>query len=195
MFNQLSKETKILASLQSLSASELTLAIANLNKLITLLSVDPTILLSNRRTFGTLLTCQSVTTNHSFEVVALNSLFTDEEKLTTVINTMCLTEAIIVRDTLDNALEVIAGSVVPNKRTPNKDIKIVLTAINTIKTNDKKLSAIQLPLTNVAPIHLADVKQRLTQALQPREKQQVEIRNTLNALLTKSELPQQIKQA
>jgi hypothetical protein len=177
MFNQLSDQTSLIASLQKLSAAELVITTANLQKLILSLNVDAKELLANRRSYGALLGHQPLdpSANNSAKS-ELSTLLASEKELTNAINSLCLTEAILVRDTLSNALEIITELQTPKTSVTNQSIKPL---IATSPAQAKKQRA-----SNVTSIHLVEVKQRLTQALQPKKKQQQEIKDKLNGLLT-----------
>jgi len=201
MFNQLSDQEKILTSLQKLSPSELVLATANLKKQILLLNVDATELLANRRNYGALLGSAFANSNlDGLAGIRLNELLSSEQHLTNAINTLCLTEAILVRDTFKNALELIAELELTDALATQQKITTSETSTNTVDKNSTALQASTLqtknqPASNVAPIHLVEVKQRLSQALQPNTKQHESIKSKLNSLLTTKGSIHIVKQA
>lgn len=166
MFKQLSEQSQVLTSLRALPISEFTVAKKNLTKLIQLLSVDAVTLLANKRNFGALLTCEATMVCKQLPLIELSTLLINEEQLTTVINTLCLTEAIIVRDNFSNVLEEVSEAI---------EVAQSLTKSTVVKA--------QVPKNNIAPIHLVDVKQRLAQALQVKAEQRIDIKNKLNSLL------------
>jgi len=208
MFNQLSDQKNVLTSLQGLSAAELKVATDNITNLISSLNVDAQELLSNRKNHGALLghNTSDLSTDDLTDST-LSELVTNEKLLTHVINTLCLTEAILVRDNFSNALEIIADTNMTHVHVTTKDIKkdiktvkVTSNTVNAVNTNNEQrltsvMPATKLPLSNIAPIHLVDVKQRLTQALNPSDNQHQSIKNKLNGLLVDTKSIHLVKQA
>ncbi len=200
MFNQLSDPKNVLTSLQMLSAAELKVASANISNLISSLNVDAQELLSNRKNHGALLGHKtSDLSTDGLTDSKVSELVTNGKLLTHVINTLCLTEAILVRDNFSNALEIIADTNMANVPLSKVDIKTIKTT-NTANINSEKrltstIPTTKLPLSNIAPIHLVDVKQRLTQALNPSDNQHQSIKNKLNGLLVDKKSIHLVKQA
>lgn len=168
MFIQLSDHKKILSCLQSLSNAELSFAIVNLTKMIASLSIDARELLANRRNYGRLLSSDySDASTGLFTERKLSTLLTCEQQLTNAINTLCLTEAIIVRDHFSYCLETIAEQGLPAQVKPT----IVQDTPSAIRKN------------NISSIRLAKIKQKLAQAVKTQQEKQELVKNKLNKLL------------
>lgn len=190
MFTLLSDQKNVLTHLQTLSATDLRVATTNLTTMISALNVDVTELLANRKKYGVLLGEHStgLANNESLET-KFTTILTCENHLMRAINTLCLTEAILVRDVFSNALEIIIDSEEFDLSSSNDQVT------HQVDNNENKQQSQSLPINNVAPIHLNDVKQRLTQALQPQTQQHEHIKNKLNALLAADKSVHAVKKA
>ncbi len=199
MFAKLS-EKQVVNILTKSSATETALIIDNIKKLNDLLNSDVNELLANRKKTGSLLLIQSnaskAVTPIKKEVTLVEAL-SDEALLISKVNKLCLTEAIIVRDSLINAIDIynevnnipLNVSQEPLKKVESVSLepvqKSIITAdtLNTAHTLNTNTNNIN---NNVLPIHLVEVKQRLSKALQTDNEKRSDIKNKLNALLEKS---------
>ena len=190
MFNLLSDQSHLVEQLKALNEQELAQARDNLEQLVSLLSVPAAKLLTHRKATGNMLA-------QNFELAdkinSTNELLLNQDALIYQINQLCLTEAIVVRDTLENCLEVVAS----HKATPNKEA-IISQEANVIKqdkapvSNNKpqtkqtvaEVAAIKpVNKNNVSPIRLGEIKQRLAQAVETDNEQKQAVKAKLNGLL------------
>lgn len=197
MFAKLS-EKQVVNILTKSSETETALIIDNIKKLNNLLNSDVNELLANRKKTGSLLLIQSnapqAVTSIKKEVTLVEAL-SDEALLISKVNKLCLTEAIIVRDSLINAIDIynevnnisLNVSQEPLKKVESVSLEPVQKSIITADT----LNTAHTPNTNninnnVLPIHLVEVKQRLSKALQTDNEKRSDIKKKLNALLEKN---------
>ncbi|KGJ93324.1 hypothetical protein [Colwellia psychrerythraea] len=173
MFNLLSSQTRMLILLSKYSSQELQIVCNNLKMTIKLLNLSTTELLENRRNYGVLLPQVEVLTE-DLDAVNLQALNYEQtllnpNTLIKVLNTFCLTEAVIVRNNFNNCLDFVAEQ--------------SLATVPIIKIDKPQLSA-NVGKSNVSPIRLTEIKQRLSQAVKSPTDKQVQIKNKLNNLLT-----------
>jgi uncharacterized membrane-anchored protein YjiN (DUF445 family) len=199
MFAKLS-EKQVVNILTKSSETETALIIDNIKKLNDLLNSDVNELLANRKKTGSLLLIQSnaskAVTPIKKEVTLVEAL-SDGALLISEVNKLCLTEAIIVRDSLINAIDIynevnnipLNVSQEPLKKVESVSLepvqKSIITAdtLNTSHTLNTNTNNIN---NNVLPIHLVEVKQRLSKALQTDNEKRSDIKKKLNALLEKN---------
>jgi len=185
MFNLLSNQTKLLKLISNYTEQEFEIVCSNLKLTIELLSISTSDLLANRRTYGfLLLPADAATKKLSSEaplVVINTQLLLKKHNIISAINLLCLTEAIMVRDNFINCLEIINEQNDENNTTNDIEQKIV---INT--TSQKSIDiAVVSGKSNISPIRLTEIKQRLAQAVQVSAQKEYVIKNRLNKLLDK----------
>lgn len=172
MFTLLSNQATLLALFKTYSAEEKIVTVENLTLIINSLSKEVALLLKNRRNHGVLLpegVSQTPAMDEDMLVdLGLKNLLLNKSYLLTAINTLCLTEAIFVRDNFSNCITLIADELPLAKKAT------VLPQVNKAITSDKN---------NVSPIRLSDIKQRLAQAVLDSDKKNDLIKNKLNNLL------------
>jgi hypothetical protein len=186
MFNLLSNQTKLLTFISNYTKSELEIVCTNLTRTIELLNISARELLANRRTYGVLLPQDDAVKTLSGEeplMVIKAQLLLEQKNIISAINTLCLTEAIMVRDNFINCLDLISEQNDENEDKKNNEVEqkvaIAITSeqsTETIAVNEK---------SNVSPIRLTEIKQRLAQAVQVSSEKQNGIKNRLNQLLDK----------
>lgn len=206
MFESLSKLTTLQTILKNYTAQEVTKALTNIKAIIQSLDVHALDLLSNRRKFGVIIGQGDTKTTHHYQeepkaAQPLEQILLDDAQLTDVINQLCLTEAIIVRDTFKELVELKITNTQGNqtaqplessngadekinlvKKEPNKS-QTANQATSIDNINNSKVSN----SNNVAPIKLVEVKQRLAQAIKGPKDKEAQIKNKLNSLLTPQE--------
>ncbi len=175
MFNLLSNQAKLLTLLNSYSDDDLDTASKNLKLTITLLSCNTTELLENRRIHGVLLPHEAKGANklspNNIQALSCEQLLLKSQDLLQAINTLCLTEAIIIKNNFSNCLEVILEG----------DIT-TLPLMRVTESVFEKPTVIDK--SNVSPIRLTEIKHRLAQAvLSPQDKQE-RVKSKLNKLLS-----------
>ena len=186
MFNLLSNQTKLLKLVSNYTEQEFGIVCTNLKLTIELLSISASDLLANRRTYGLLLPpADAVTKKLTSEEPSIEinpQLLLEHKNLISAINSLCLTEAIMVRDNFTNCLELLNEQNDEDKKTKNVEQKTV------IKTTPEKStkSVVVNEKSNVSPIRLTEIKQRLAQAVQVSEDKKKQVKNKLNKLLTSS---------
>jgi hypothetical protein len=185
MFNLLSNQTKLLKLVRSYTEQEFEIVCANLKLTIELLSIGTSDLLANRRTYGLLLPPANAVTNklsRKAPLVVINTqLLLKKNNIISAINSLCLTEAIIVRDNFINCLEIISEQNDENNTTNGIEQNIVI-----ITTPQKNIDiAVVSEKSNISPIRITEIKQRLAQAVQISAQKQDDIKNRLNKLLDK----------
>lgn len=161
MFTLLANQTKLMDLLQNYSPQECEVVFANLKLTIELLNRCATELLANRRNYGVLLPQSDekdkVLSGKKSKLVINKQLLLEEKTLIIAINSLCLTEAIIVRDNFSNCLELI--------------------------TEQNTETTVVTEKSNVSPIRLTEIKQRLAKAVQISSNKQGDIKCRLNKLL------------
>jgi len=182
MFNLLSSEKKCQKIMSSFTQKQLAIACSNLKLIIELLNTNTTDLLANRRDYGVLLP-QGYTKKRSMSLEKLpaptnEQLFMEQEYLIHAINALCLTEAILIRNNFSNCLADILEEdeqIPPNKQ----NITLNNSTAQSPETN------VVTEKSNVSPIRLTEIKQRLAQAAQSSTDKKDEVKNRLNKLLDK----------
>lgn len=182
MFSLLSNKQRIFEQLSAFNSQDLTTAAENLTFVITSLKIEVSELLANRQKHGVLLPDENRKTDKpQFKDLTLPQILLNHEELTATINTLCLTEAIIVRDSLSNCLTDLEeqGKLSLTSLCHEKDTYI--TPLN--KESDKQAQKTS-EKSNVSPIRLTQIKQRLALATKETSTKQTQIKEKLNALLT-----------
>jgi hypothetical protein len=185
MFNLLSNQTKLLKLVNNYTEQEFGIVCTNLKLTIELLSISANDLLANRRTYGFLLPqSDAVKIRNSEEpLMAINArLLLEQKNLISAINTLCLTEAIMVRDNFINCLELLNEQNDEDEKTKEVEQK---TIIKTTPEKSTERVVVVNEKSNVSPIRLTEIKQRLAQAVQVSAEKQDSIKNHLNNLLDK----------
>ncbi|PKI14084.1 hypothetical protein CXF71_15995 [Colwellia sp. 12G3] len=176
MFDLLSSQVKLLTLLSNYSTQEFDAVSDNFKLTIKLLNQSPTELLDNRRIHGALLPqegkCNDNLEHENIQGLRCEAVLLNKDYLIKKINTFCLSEAIIVRDNFSNCLEIILDQNL-----------VILPAADMKKNNIEKTKIIER--SNVSPIRLTEIKQRLAQAVQVSTDKQDAIKNRLNKLLDK----------
>lgn len=175
MFNLLSSQTSLLTLLSKYSTQELEIVCDNLTLIIKRLSLSTTELLANRRNYSELLpqvnkVAGEETDADKTQVISSEQLLLDQNNLIKVINSFCLSEAVIVRNNFSNCLDFIV----------EQGVEIL--PIATVESEDSAISE-GIRKSNVSPIRLAEIKQRLASAVQTRSAKQEQIKSRLNSLL------------
>lgn len=203
MFNLLSTPKQIEAELKGYSKKELDSVCKNMALIINALNVGVNQLLENRSIQGSFIPEMSKDDSRSnidiLEKLTLAQLLKSKTNLIKVINTLCLTEAVIVRDNFINCIESINDADMKTQPlTPliqpevvslsSKELlstplfsnkSKVTTEEGSVKTSSEKA----IEKSNVSPIRLTEVKQRLAQAVSDSVEKQVQVKNKLNSLL------------
>jgi hypothetical protein len=180
MFNLLATQAKLQAVFNDCSNTELENIRNNLKLTVAQLNVDAKELQSNRKTFGKVIpkAKSEITTLNSDELAKLTNkqLLLNQDHLIDAVNTLCLTEVIVVRHNFINCLELIDDEDVP-------------APIMTKLAATKPLKPASSEKNNVAPIHLSQIKQKLASALISQEEKRQQVKNKLNALSSSKVTP------
>lgn len=183
MFNLLSNQTKLLKFVSNYAEQDFGIVCTNLKLVIELLSISTSDLLANRRTYGVLLPLADGVTkkmrNEEPSMVVNEQLLLEKDNIICAINTLCLTEAIMVRDNIINCLEFISEH--GDAKAIEQELKSV---INTTQKKSAEIVVINHK-SNVSPIRLIEIKQRLAKADQVSKDKRNSIKNRLNQLLVK----------
>jgi len=184
MFNLLSNQTKLLKFVSNYTEQEFEIVCSNFKLMIELLSISTCDLLANRRTYGLLLPpADAVTKIMSSDepLMVINAqLLLEKDNIISAINTLCLTEAITVRDNFINCLELFSEHGEGTKSSKQEQKAL----INTTQEQSAEVVIIS-DKSNVSPIRLIEIKQRLAQAVEVSKEKQNSIKNRLNQLLDK----------
>jgi len=198
MFTILSNEAKLINVLQLSKAQEIADIKVNFEHVIQLLSVPTAELLTNRRQHGVLLPqsventlCMSFDSESPADVL---SVLQKQSSIISYINSLCLTEAVIIKDNFDNCLELPifkATSLCHPKATSSKTANETTSAIINLPASEEVAivppkAELKESVNNVSPIRINEVKNRLTQAIETSEQQKDEVKQKLNALLNKT---------
>ena len=183
MFNLLSNQTKLLKFVSNYTEQDFGIVCTNLKLTIELLSTSTSDLLVNRRTYGLLLPPSGAGTKikgseEPFMVINAQLLL-EKDNIICAINTLCLTEAIMVRDNFINCLEFI------REHDGAKSIEQEQKSVINITQEQSAEIVIINEKSNVSPIRLTEIKQRLAQASQVSKEKRNSIKNRLNQLLDK----------
>ncbi|PKG86223.1 hypothetical protein CXF85_00455 [Colwellia sp. 75C3] len=186
MFNLLSNQKKLLKLVSNYTEQEFGIVCTNLKLMIELLSISTSDLLANRRTYGLLLPSAdagSKKLSSEKPSIKINAqLLLEQNNLISAINSLCLTEAIMVRNNFTNCLELLNEKNDGDKKTKDVEQK---TVIKTTPEKSTERVVIVNEKSNVSPIRLTEIKQRLAQAVQVSAAKQDSIKNHLNNLLDK----------
>lgn len=199
MFTLLSNQKKILSLLNESSKQSIDSVYKNMATIIKLLSTDIDQLLNNKQNLGVLIPQDNQKTlpitHNEIANLDLAQLMTEPYNLVSAINTLCLTEAIIVRDNFSNCIEI-AEELTNKANKPVVEITVqpkpqpkakaeTETETETSRINSTKAQSFDK--NNVSPIRLTQIKQRLAEAAQANLEKQNAIKNRLNKLLDKQE--------
>ena len=180
MFNLLATQAKLQAVFSDCSNTELDNIRDNLKLTIAQLNIDAKELQSNRKTFGKVMpkVKSEITALSSDELAKLTNkqLLLNQEHLIDAVNTLCLTEVIVVRHNFINCLELI----------DDEDVPVAITTTLEATNPSKPASSEK---NNVAPIHLSQIKQKLANALISQEEKRQQVKNILNALSSSKVTP------
>jgi hypothetical protein len=176
LFNLLSSQPELLSLLSRYTTLELEIVSDNINLIINLLSDNIDELIENRRVTGILLSHKSnkMADDENTKLLGCEQVLLEEAHLINTINTLCLTEAILVRNNFSNCLEILTDNV--------QQPSLVMT-----KSQNKAVKVSTAGKNNVSPIRLTEIKQRLAQAVLLPEEKQKQIKNRLNNLLVSTQ--------
>lgn len=187
MFTLLSNSENISSALHTLTDENKTLALKNLTAIINLLNAGTSVLLNNRRELGVLLPNDDTVSDSGSgfdseeqhqEKQNIAKLLLNQHDLIRAINSLCLTEAVLVRNNFSDVVETITGentTAVAKHPTPQSvDAEKVIKADKTIEANTN----------NVSPIRLTEIKRRLANAAEQSDKKTEQIKNKLNTLIS-----------
>ncbi|MBU2870746.1 hypothetical protein [Colwellia sp. E2M01] len=198
MFTLLANPKQILSLCNGYSEQALKPVIENMTLTVTALSAEVELLLKNRSTLGTLLPQNKAIlpniTDKEFNTLSLEQLLNNHSYLVKAVNTLCLTEAIMVKNNFIDCIE----SLSPHD--------ISKTTLSTLTNNKQELSVDdkalpqhltkkeeqQTKVNNISSIHLMKIKQRVAKAATESEQRRTEIKNKLNGLLTTVKKPSNI---
>ena len=188
MFTLLSSPVTLLEQLKSFATHDLEKVCKNLTYIVEALSVEATQLIANRREHKVLMlnkTVDRVLSVSELNKLALPKVLLEQSSLVQIINSFCVSEAIVIRNNFSDCLETIIEE------------RALLLPTTIAEKSVKSLSKKPVEKHNVSPIHLAQIKQRLAQATQDSSEKQMKIKNKLNALLNadKSKMALNSKQA
>jgi hypothetical protein len=214
MFDILTDEQRLLTIFNNFNAEELSTACDNIKHVITALNQGATTLLANRRTYGALIfegniskhpKSKGVLLDNTNKSPELHNILLKKPLLITVINTLCLSEAMLVKANFINCLVI-------NSADEQAELEAELNSFassnelqSSYKSGDKASNtATQKTKTslensasasetqnknNVSPIRLTQIKQTLTKAVNAPAKSAIktseDIRHKLNSLLNK----------
>ena len=175
MFNLLSNQTSLLAVLSKSSKTDFEVINNNLQLTIKLLSRPANELLAHRKENGSILTQRDADitplSNMQMQQLTLEQLLVEQGYILCAINSLCLTEAIIVRDNFINCLEIMETEIALPESKRSNNI--------TYQQNETLVEK-----SNVAPIYLTQIKQKLAKALTAKEEKRQQVKAKLNALST-----------
>tara|TARA_R100001377_G_scaffold8254_1_gene4320 strand:- start:2090 stop:2638 length:549 start_codon:yes stop_codon:yes gene_type:complete len=173
----------LLTLLSNFSTQELEAVCVNFKLTIRLLEQSVTELLENRRLHGALLPRENKSIdkviNKGIQKLSYEQILLEKEYLIMTINELCLTEAIIVRDNFSNCLEFITAQELQSSSVK----KLVNNTLATNKESGADTAAI-IEKSNISPIRLTEIKQRLAQALIISDDKKEQVKSKLNELIT-----------
>ena len=210
MLNVLTNEQKLLTIFNHFNAEELSTACNNIKHVITALNQGATTLLANRRTYGALIVEGNIIKHPKNKGALLDDMNKSPElqnillqkpTLISVINTLCLSEAMLVKANFINCL-------VMNSVGDQAELEVELNCFassNELQSSDKARNAVTQKTkallensasasetpnkNNVSPIRLSQIKQTLTKAVNAPAKSAIktneDIKHKLNSLLKK----------
>ena len=192
MFSLLSQQVKLLEQLNAYTATELKSVCKNITFILESLNIEVSQLLATRREHGVLLPYMNKGRNLNVDEMnqlSLHQLLLNKSSLTQAVNTLCLSEAIVVRNNFNDCLESLAEK--------GDETFTALAGMNfTVDTSEKNHVGSTVK-SNVSPIHLTQIKQRLAKATKSPSEKQIQVKNKLNSLLTpiKAPIKTHVKQA
>ncbi len=174
MFSFLSNQSQLLKELNGCSEAEFTIIRSNLIVTIKALNQKAEILLLNRKRFGSLLPVEESNVEQldfsQVQALTPKDVLLSQASLRCIINSFCLTEAIIVRNNFYNCLE----SINAQESTPLSKHELKQ------PSKSKRLTE----KNNVSPIRLTEIKQRLAQATISSDEKAELVRRKLNKILS-----------
>ncbi len=208
MFDILTDEQRLLTIFNNFNAEELSTACDNIKHVITALNQGATTLLANRRTHGALIVEGNIIKHPKNKGALLDDMNKSPELqnillqkplLISVINTLCLSEAMLVKANFINCLVI-------NSVGDQAELEAELNSFassNELQSSDKASNAATLKTkallensasasetlnkNNVSPIRLTQIKQTLTKAVNAPAKSAIktndDIKHKLNSLL------------
>lgn len=210
MFDILTDEQRLLTIFNNFNAEELSTACDNIKHVITALNQGATTLLANRRTYGALIVEGNIIKHPKNKGALLDDMNKSPELqnillqkplLISVINTLCLSEAMLVKANFINCLVINSvdeqGELEAelNSFASSNELQSSDKASNVVSQKTKALlensaSASETPnKNNVSPIRLTQIKQTLTKAVNAPAKSAIktneDIKHKLNSLLNK----------
>ncbi|TYK65842.1 hypothetical protein [Colwellia echini] len=204
MFTLLSNPKQIHLLCNDFSNQEVDTLCNNMALIVTALSLDVNQLLDNRRTHNALITqAENIKVDVSEDELyqmGLAKILSNHDYLVQAINTLCLTEAIIVRDNFSNCIETLSlsnlktNTLTSASTNTDNNKQLQHTIFSKIEDNPvpKSVSKIKSSIensaenasnSNVSSIHLAQIKQRLANAALESEHKKEQVKNKLNGLL------------
>lgn len=180
----LSSQKQLIEQLNTYTNKELEIVGVNLLFIIESLQAEVSQLLLNRRNHGVIIALENVTDKTvSLEKLSLSQLLLDKINLTHAINTLCLTEAIIVKDNFRNCLDELEEQGKLSLPSSINNLALIEYGTKFSKENTPKT----VETNNVSPIRLTQIKQRLAQAVQHTSNKQAKIKDKLNGMLVSSQ--------
>lgn len=173
----------MLTLLSNFSTQELEAVCVNFKLTISLLEQSVTELLKNRQVHGALLPRENKSIEKAIhkgtKKLSYEQILLEKEYLIMTINELCLTEAIIVRDNFSNCLEFITAQELPSSSVK----QLVANALPKNKESGTDTAGI-IEKSNISPIRLTEIKQRLAQALITSDDKKEQVKSKLNKLIT-----------
>ncbi|KGJ87032.1 hypothetical protein ND2E_0439 [Colwellia psychrerythraea] len=153
----------------------------NFELTVKLLNQSVTKLLENRRLHGVLLPNEGESINKAVHKLSQNlsceQVLLEKEYLVITINKLCLTEAVLVRDNFSNCLEFIT------ERKLQKSSSSPVKHSTASNSNDVAIGKVaHIARSNISPIRLTEIRQKLAHALEPAETKKERVKSTLNKL-------------
>jgi len=216
MLDILTNEQKLLTIFNHFNAEELSTACDNIKHVITALNQDATTLLANRRAYGALIIEENIIKQHknyndvlndTNKLPELHGILLEKLLLISVINTLCLSEAMLVKANFINCLIINSDKFTTELDTGIDTELQTHTDSNELqssyKSSDKASNAVTqktkalleksasasetLSKNNVSPIRLTQIKQTLTKAFNAPAKSAIktneDIKHKLHSLL------------
>ena len=210
MLDILTNEQKLLTIFNHFNAEELSTACDNIKHVITALNQEATTLLANRRTYGALIIEENIIKqpknyndllDDTNKLPELNNILLEKVLLISVMNTLCLSEAMLVKANFINCLIINSDKFTTELDTGIDTELQTHTDSNELKTSYAEPQIIKASLeksatdtetlnkNNVSPIRLTQIKQTLAKAIDAPAKVPIktneDIKHKLNSLLNK----------
>ena len=182
MFALLSNQDLLIEKFKQYSTQDLETVCENITFMMESLNVEVSQLLSNRRDHGALLPLKNKLASNitlaELKKMELAKLLLNQSHFIAAINTMCLSEVIVVRNNFSDCLEVLAeqGALPLPIVAENSEMN------DSLLLNTKNITS-STAKNNISPIHLTKIKQRLAKAVQTTSDKKTQVKNKLNGLL------------